>query len=212
MNSRHTHALAALALAAAGLFPAAGHAQVTLLTAKINGDDQFKLYLSTNPANDGFQFLNGYGWAATHTGTALLPIDPSTGLHFKDYWVNIWVQDVGGGGPDVLGAFKLSGPGGCKFDNATNTLLTDATSGYWLVSKPQAWSPGGPPIPGFPFYVTNYTPPYFQPAAAPLDLGANGVGPWGPMPGIPAAARWMSDPFQTNLAEAWFQAHFRCKK
>lgn len=209
----HRHALASAALVfAAAILPAASQAQVTLLTAKLNGDDQFKLYLSVKPSNDGFQFLNGYGWAATETGSVLLPIDPSTGLHFKDYWVNIWVQDVGGGGPDVLGAFKLSGPGGCKFDNATTTLLTDATSPYWHVTPAQPWSPGGPPVPGFPSYVTNYTPPFVQPMLTPLDLGPNGVPPWGPMPAIPAAARWMSDPAQTSFSEAWFQAHFRCKK
>jgi hypothetical protein len=208
--TRFSPVLAALALVA-GLVPLASQAQNTFVTAKLNGDDQFKLYLSTLPTNDGFQFANGFGWAATYTATMLLPLT-SSGKHFPDYWINIWIQDVGGGGPDVLGQFRISGAPSCRFDNGTTTLLTDATSGFWTVTKPLAISAGGPPIPGFPTWATNYTPPYVPPSLPPLDLGPNGVPPWGPMPGISASARWMSDPFQTSFMEAWFQAHIRCKK
>jgi hypothetical protein len=210
MTHRLSPILAALALVA-GLAPLAGHAQVTFVTAKLNGDDQFKLYLSTLPTNDGFQFANGYGWPATYTATMLLPLD-STGKHDPDYWINLWIQDVGGGGPDVLGQFRISGAPSCRFDNGTTTLLTDATSGFWQVTKPLPASPGGPPIPGYPTWATNYLPPYVPPSLPPLDLGPNGVAPWGLMPAISAAARWMSDPFQTSFAEAWFQAHIHCKK
>ena len=210
MTFRLASVLATLAFAA-GLAPFASQAQNTFVTAKLNGDDQFKLYLSVKPSIDGFQFANGFGWAATYTATMLMPLDP-TGKHYPDYWINIWIQDVGGGGPDVLGQFKISGAPSCRFDNATTTLLTDATTGFWQVTPGLAQSPGGPPVPGYPTWTTNYTPPFVQPTLKPLDLGPNGVGPWGPMPGISAAARWMTDPAQTSLAEAWFQAHIRCKK
>lgn len=203
------------ALSAAGLtaflVPAMSWAQSTLVTAKLNGDDQWKMYLSTQPANDGFQFANGFGWGVTYGATMLLPLN-SAGKHFPDYWINVWVQDVGGGGPDWIGAFKLSGAPGCRFDNGTTTLLTDATSGYWLSSKAQSPSPGGPAIPGFPTWTTNYTPPFVQPTLPPTDLGPNGTLPWGALPGLPATARWMSDPGVSSFMEAWFQAHIRCKK
>ena len=210
MFIRHSSPWATLCLVAS-LLPGVSHAQATLVTGRLNGDDQFKLYLSTQPTNDGFQFANGFGWAVTFGATMLLPLN-SAGKHYPDYWINIWVQDVGGGGPDVLGEFKISGAPSCRFDNGTTSLLTDATSGYWQVSKPQPQSLGGPAIPGFPTWVSNYTPPFVQPLAPPLDLGANGVGPWGFMSAISPAARWMSDPFQTSFDEAWFQAHIRCKK
>lgn len=195
--------LAALAM------PLAASAQNTLLTAKLNGDDQWKIYLSTQINTDGYQFASGWGWPLTYTATLWLP-PTSAGTHFKDYWLNIWVQDVGGGGPDLLGEFKLVGAKGCKFDNGTATLLTDASKN-WLVSAAQPQSPGGAPVANFPPPFTSYLPPYVQPTLLPMDLGANGVGPWGPMPLINAAARWMTDPANTSNNEAWFQAHIRCK-
>jgi len=210
MTFRLSSVLAALVLAT-GLVPLGANAQNTFVTAKLNGDDQFKLYLTTVPSLDGFMFAAGFGWAATYTATMLLPVTP-TGKHYPDYWINLWIQDVGGGGPDVLGQFKISGAPSCRFDNATTQLLTDATSGYWLVTPALPQSPGGAAIPNYPTWVTNYFPPYVQPTLKPLDLGPNGVGPWGPMPGISAAARWMSDPAQTSFSEAWYQAHIRCKK
>jgi hypothetical protein len=210
MFSRIKSTLLAGGLAAL-VIPAAGWAQATLVQARINGDDQWKMYLSTQPNNDGFQFANGFGWAITYTATLALPVTP-TGKHYSDYFINVWVQDVGGGGPDWLGAFKITGAPNCRFDNGTVNLLTDATSGYWQVTKPLTPSAGGPAIPGYPTWTTNYTPPFVQPSLVPADLGANGIGPWGLMPLIPAAARWMSDPFVTSNTEAWFQAHIRCKK
>ncbi len=199
------HAAAALAL----LCPLAAPAQNTLLTAKLNGDDQWKIYLSTQITSEGYQFASGWGWPLTYTATLWLPPTPA-GTHFKDYWLNIWVQDVGGGGPDLLGEFKLGGAKGCKFDNGSSTLLTDAAKN-WLVSAAQPISPGGSPVANFPPAFTFYLPPYVQPTLLPMDLGPNGSAPWGFMPGINAAARWMTDPANTFNTEAWFQAHIRCK-
>jgi hypothetical protein len=210
MPSRSRTTLLAACLAAL-LIPAAGRAQATLVQARLNGDDQFKVYLSTQPTNDGFEFANGFGWAVTYNATMLLPLAP-TGMHYPDYFINVRVQDVGGGGPDWIGAFRITGAPSCRFDNGTTSLLTDATAPYWQVTKPLGWSAGGPPIPGVPTWTTNYTPPYVQPSLTPADLGANGVGPWGFMPALPATARWMSDPFVTSFTEAWYQAHIRCKK
>jgi hypothetical protein len=189
--------------------PLAASAQSTLVTAKLNGDDQWKIYISTQITSDGFQYANGWGWPITYTSTLWLP-QSGAGTNFKDYWLNIWVQDVGGGAPDLLGEFKISGLKGCKFDNGTSTLLTDASKN-WLVTSALVLSPGGTPVPNFPVQFTNYLPPYVQPTLVPADLGANGVPPWGPMPMINAAARWMTNPTITSLSESWFQAHIKCK-
>ena len=205
-SPRLHHLAAALALIA---LPLAAAAQNTLVLAKLNGDDQWKLYITTQITTDGYQYASGWGWPITYTASAWLP-PTSAGTHFKDYWLNIWVQDVGGGGPDLLGEFKLIGAPGCKFDNGTKTLLTDASKN-WLVTAALPISFGGTPVANFPTQFTTYLPPYTQPTLLPMDLGANGVGPWGPMPGINAAARWMTDPANTSNMEAWFQAHIRCK-
>jgi hypothetical protein len=189
--------------------PLAASAQSTLVTAKLNGDDQWKIYISTQITSDGYQYANGWGWPITYTSTLWLP-QSGAGTNFKDYWLNIWVQDVGGGGSDLLGEFKISGKKGCKFDNGTTTLLTDAAKN-WLVTAPLGQSPGGTPVPNFPAQFTNYLPPYVQPTLTPIDLGANGAFPWGFMPGINAAARWMTSQPQSTNNEAWFQAHIRCK-
>lgn len=209
-SPRLNPAAAALACALTLLAaPLTASAQYTLLTAKLNGDDQWKIYLTTQVTTDGYQYASGWGWPITYTATLWLP-PTSAGTHFKDYWLNIWVQDVGGGGPDLLGEFRLTGLKGCKFDNGTTSLLTQAAK-YWHVSAAQPISAGGLPVANFPTQFTTYLPPYVQPMLTPLSLGLNGSPPWGPMPGINAAAEWITDPANTWNMEAWFQAHIRCK-
>ncbi|MBP7913914.1 MAG: hypothetical protein KAZ63_01095 [Vitreoscilla sp.] len=198
-----------LAAALTCALPLAAWAQSTIVTAKINGDDQWKVYITTQATSDGYQYANGWGWPITYTSTLWLPQTP-TGANYSDYWLNIWVQDVGGGGPDLLGEFKISGKKGCKFDNGTTSLLTQAAN-YWHVSAALPQSPGGAPVLNFPAAFTTYLPPYVQPMLTPADMGANGVAPWGPIPGINANARWISNPTVTWFSESWFQAHIKCK-
>jgi hypothetical protein len=215
MMTRSCSVRPALLLAgAAWLVCGAAQAQYTLLTSRVNGDDQFKIYLSTQIGSEGYQYHNGWGWPITYTNTLWLP-QVAANQNYKDYWLYIWVQDVGGGGPDLLGEFRLSGKPGCKFDNGTAKLLTGAVQSngvsYWSVTPALPWSVGGPPVAGYPTPFTNYLPPFKQPTQIPADLGANGVPPWGPMPLINVNAHWISDPATTSLSEAWFGAHIRCK-
>ncbi len=202
--------LATLCLAA----PLLASAQFTLLTSKVNGDDQFKIYLSTQPVSEGFQWHNGWGWPITYTNTLWLP-QPAANQNYKDYWLNIWVQDVGGGGPDLLGEFKLSGKPGCKFDNQQKVIVTGAVQSngvsYWQVTPALPISGPGVAAVGYPTAYTNYLPPWKQPTLIPADLGPNGSPPWGPMPLISPLAHWISDPAVTSNAEAWFSTHIRCK-
>lgn len=203
---------AALALLVSG--PAVAAGANTVLTAKLNGDDHFKIYLSTQPVSEGFQYANGWGWAVTYTSTLLLPLGTPKN-NFPDYWLNIWVQDVGGGGPDLLGEFKLGGKPGCKFDNGSNTIVTGGVQSngvsYWMVTPALPMTGPGVLAAGYPAWVGNYLPPWKQPTMVPADLGANGVLPWGPMPQISATAHWISDPAVTSFSEAWFSTHIRCK-
>ena len=211
MRTRPTLALACLALAALG---AQAAPTFTLLTSTLNGDDQWKIYISTQQPSAGYQYSNGWGWPITYTNTQWLP-QATTNVNYKDYWLYIWVQDVGGGGADLLGQFKLSGKPGCKFDNGTNSIVTGSVQAngvsYWTVTPALPISVGGPPVPGYPAQFTNYFPPFKQPTLIPADLGANGVGPWGLMSGISASAHWISDPATTSNMEAWFGTHIRCK-
>jgi hypothetical protein len=81
-TSPRLHTLAAaLALT---LLPLAAAAQNTLVLAKLNGDDQWKLYITTQITTDGYQYASGWGWPITYTASAWLP-NTSAGTHFKDY-------------------------------------------------------------------------------------------------------------------------------
>jgi hypothetical protein len=213
MRMIHSMALVALTVPLlAGTAHAAG--TFTLLKATLNGDDQFKIYLSTTPMAEGFQYANGWGWPISYSDTLWLP-QIAVNQNYKDYWLNIWVQDVGGGGPDLLGEFKLSGKPGCKFDNGSSQIVTGSVQpngvSYWLVTPALPISGPGTPAAGYPAAFTNYLPPWKQPTLIPADLGANGTLPWGPMPQISAAAHWISDPGQTSQMEAWFSTHIHCK-
>lgn len=194
--------------------PLLASGQSTLLTSRVNGDDQAKIYLSTQQPAEGLQYHNLWGWPITYTNTLWLP-QVAPNQNYKNYWLYVWVQDVGGGGPDLLGEFKLSGKPGCKFDNGSTKLLTGAVQSngisYWSVTPALPTSGPGTPAAGYPAAFTNYLPPFTQPTMIPADLGPNGSPPWGPMAGIDPNAHWISDPAITSFAEAWFGAHIRCK-
>jgi hypothetical protein len=66
---------AALGAGAALVPTVASAATNTVVNAKINGDDQFKVHLSTLSTESGFQYVNGYGWSVTYPGKVLLPTD-----------------------------------------------------------------------------------------------------------------------------------------
>lgn len=210
------------AIATLALHASIASAISTFVEAKVNGDDQFKIYVSTAPLNSqaGFQYANGYGWAFTYTNTLSLPASSSS-ANFANYWVNIWVKDVGGGGPDLIGELTLTGAPGangnaggsvgtCTFDNGTTKLLTNTT--HWKVTRPQTFPSSGPTAIGYPTWLTNYLPTWVTPSLIPTSLGLNGGFPWGFMPNINAAAQWITTPagLPNNLTEAWFSAHIKC--
>lgn len=225
-HSESIHALAAItaAVLAFNTIPAAAY---TFITSKVTGDDQFKIYLSTTnpstspvPANpEGFQYANGFGWGFTYTNTLALPTTVS-GKNYHDYWINIWVQDVGGGGPDLIGEFTLTGaPGlahngsvnGCKFDNNKPTVFTNTQ--HWKVTTPLPLttpSPSSSPI-GYASWFSNYLPTWATPTLTPTALGVNGSFPWGPLPNINRSAQWITTtPAYADRKEAWFTAHIKC--
>ena len=85
----------------------------------------------------------------------------------KNY-IHVWVQDWGGPAA-LIGQFTLSDPA-FVFANATPSLLT--TPAYWQLSG------------------TGFGSGYATPASS----GFDGVGPWGPRPGILPAAEWLAFP------------------
>ncbi len=195
-------------LAAAVLVPVVASA-TTFVSAKVNGDDELKMHISTSQADQGFQFVNAFGWPVTTP--ALMPLMPDiSGARFPDYWINIWVKDIGGFGPDLLGKFQLTGDPGCTFDNAGTTLLTNTQ--HWKVTAGLPYSPTPAPPIGYP-WMANFVPPWVQPTLVPINLGTNGSAPspWGMVfTQIPNNAKWLSAPGQPNFTEAWFQAHIKC--
>jgi hypothetical protein len=78
---------AALGAGAAIVPTVASAATNTFVNAKINGDDQFKVHLSTLPTESGFQYVNGYGWSVTYTSPPIyLP------LCSRDWFPRAWAS------------------------------------------------------------------------------------------------------------------------
>jgi hypothetical protein len=168
------------------------------------------VHLSTLPTESGFQYVNGWGWSVTYTGKMLLPTDTAQN-RWKEYWINVFVEDIGGFGPDLLGQFTLTGRSGCKFDNGSPTLLTDTR--HWKVTEgqPQSYMQGAVHT-GYPSWVTTYLPAFVQPTLIPASLGINGSGPspWGVIPTNNLSAEWISAPGAPWNRAAWFQTHITC--
>ena len=105
--------LAAAIAATTVLF--AAPASATLLTGKLNVDDQFQAYFSTNNGVQGNLIASGNAWETTYSLSQALTAGQSGFLH---------IQAHNGGGPGgFLGAFSLS-DSNFKFANGTQSLLT----------------------------------------------------------------------------------------
>lgn len=157
-----------LAASAALVVASSASGQVTL-SASMTVDNAFTAYISSSPVVQGTQFLTGNNWTTTYTGSTVIN-DPGT------YYLQIRATDLGR--PEMfIGQFNLLNfaPGfSAEFQNASALLLTDATN--WRVSNT-----------GFGVNETNV-----------LDIGPNGIGPWGTRPNIPAAARFLWAPQYTS--------------
>lgn len=202
----------------------------TFVESKVNGDDQFKIYISADISDtaiqpEGLQYANGFIWYATYTNTLLLPENPETETNYKNYWINIWVQDLASGGPVLLGQFTLTDkpaiPGvgsvaGCTFDNGKTTIVTSNNS-LWKVTNPlpQVFGPVTPTGYSEQWNRSNYLPTWVRPTLKPRSLGLNGVAPWGTQSGISTKASWITTPLSSeypsnHYTEAWFSTHIKC--
>lgn len=211
MSIKKISAVAALFLSAA-LQPIAAHAQK--LNSSIFGDDEFKVFISTSAVTPGVEFAQGFGWSVNFKNT--LYLYPGA----TDYFLHVWVRDLGGAPTGLLGEFTMPKPNprGCRFANNSVNLLTAAAKGYWTVSPTQ---PHTTPVTGGAFTPLgapqfNNDIPKFAPATlVPVSLGTNaGSNPWpGPHPfaGVNPSAHWLWSP-DNRLPDAWFTTHIKCKK
>lgn len=209
-SNKNIFAVAALFLTAA-FQPFAAHAQK--VNSSIFGDDEFKVFISTSAATPGVEFAQGIGWSVNFKNT--LYLYPGA----TDYFLHVWVRDLGGAPTGLLGEFTMPKPNsrGCRFANNSVSLLTTAAKNYWTVSPTQ---PHTTPITGGPFTTLgapqfNNDIPKFVPATlVPVSLGTNaGPNTWpGPKPfaGVNASAQWLWSP-QNSMPDAWFTTRIRCK-
>ncbi len=107
-------------------------ASATVLTGKLNVDNSFAAYYTTNNAIQGTLIASGNDWTHTYLLSQALTTGTTGYLHIKA---------VNSGGPGgFLGAFTLS-DAGFKFANNTQTLLTgDSALGYNTTGWSNAWS------------------------------------------------------------------------
>jgi hypothetical protein len=95
----------------------------------------------------------------------------------QNYWLQVEAIDQGGPGA-FIGDFSLTGP--FLFGNGLTTLSTNTTN----------W--------------TARTGSFAGAALGIVDLGANGVGPWGTRPGIAASTHWIWESGQCGGCTVYF--------
>lgn len=138
---------------------ASSGAYATTLTVSGLADDFFEAYISTNDSVQGTQFA-----AQTQTWQAGVVTGSITLTPNVTNYLHIRARDAFGAPSMFIAQASLS-DSFFVFDNATSSLLTNTTD--WRLS-----------LTGF---GSNYN--------APVDLGANGSGPWGFNAGISTGAR-----------------------
>lgn len=141
--------LASLLLTVVGITTA----NATVLNATTNVDNTFRLYISTNDATLGTLMGSGINWPTTYTSSATLTPNTTQYIHL--------VATNQGGPGGFLGLFTLS-DNAFVFDNATQTLMTNATD--WMQN----------------------TTGFGNASSAAVAEGNNGVGPWGTRSGYGA--------------------------
>jgi hypothetical protein len=197
-------------------------ASAQIVKSSIYGDDEFKIFISTNNTSEGVEFAQGFGWAANFQNTLYLYPGATT------YYMHIWVRDLGGAPTGLLGEFTMPAspilnPRGCRFANNSVNLRTTDANNRWLVSPTQPYST---PITGGPFgtlaapQFNNVIPRFAQATLTPLNLGTNAsqTNPWPqtplahPFPGVNGQAKWLWVPAPENREpEAWFTTKITCQ-
>ncbi|MFL9923625.1 PEP-CTERM sorting domain-containing protein [Herbaspirillum lusitanum] len=97
----------------------AAFASPTTLTSKLNVDNTFSFYVSTNDSTLGTFIGSGSDWGTTSSFSSILTAGVTNYLH-------IIATNLGGPG-GFLGAFTLSGSDDFVFANGSKTLLTGDT-------------------------------------------------------------------------------------
>ncbi len=198
-------------------------ASATTLSFNMTADNEFSVYLSTDPALQGdkialTQLGGGAGtvwvegapdgsnyqtndWSATYAGTA----DLAAG---KTYYLHVVAKNHILAGPSGLLADLSLSDTDHKFANGTKYLLSNTSSG-WTVKTPLATAADG--------NLANQwgwaTPASNRQLSLSSDLypgegigspSVNGVAPWGNHPSISSSAQWIwsDSPFTTDLQSA----------
>jgi hypothetical protein len=197
-----------LVLLAALSFGAANSAYAQKITSSIYGDDEFKIFVSTSPNTMGVLFAQGGGYAINFQNN--LYLYPG----YTDYYLHVWIRDIGGSPTGLLGQFTLTNHRGCRFANGARLLLTTAAGGHWQAS---ARHPLSTPTTGGPTsapYFNNVLPAFFPATLPVVSLGANsGPNPWPgtkPYARVRPTAHWIWTSSPGSDPEAWLTTRIQC--
>jgi hypothetical protein len=158
-----------MAAVALGLGLAGGCARTGgVLTGDVTADNAFFVYLSTSPTERGALIASGDAWGAT------FKLKPTPLTEGRTYFLHVETINYGDQA-GLIGDFRLSGDE-LHFANGRQELLTGPSG--WL---------GGFNSPNSSLTQQSWV----QPQAAVASEGANGVGPWGKVADVGAAARWI---------------------
>lgn len=201
------------ALAVSALFGlSAADVSAQLVVARFKADDHHMVFLSTSDAAPGVLMSQGSDWKLQHDSSFYLY------GNFSDYYVHVWVQDLGAGLAGVMGDLRINNVLGgrrCKFDNGSHRITTNTTD--WRATNAQPQSTDWTPVPGdFGGTINNDMPEFVQPTLVPIDLGdnTNGGSPWRYYTNsIDPTARYLNNPANTAVPgeETWFVTHIHCK-
>ena len=173
-------------------------AEAATVDFNLTADNAFALYISSNDATLGTLVFSNLGgtagqWATPFTGNFALSGSAPEYVHVIGFnytlsnglWTSPGTPNGGGDNPNAfIGSLSINGTGYVFAANGSTSLVT----------APGMWSGITVPVPNPDTPVAGpftSTPGWLTPNSVVADYGANGVGPWGTVAGIDAAAHWI---------------------
>ena len=176
-------------------------AEAATVSYSLTADNAFALYVSNSDSTLGTRVFTNLGpittasqWDTAFTGSFNLSGSSPEYVHVIGFnytlsnglWTSAGTANGAGGNPDAfIGNLSINLGSGYYFAANSSTSLNTAQGTWNAIMVP-------PSNPDVATAGPNFSDPgWLTPNSAPASYGANGVGPWGTVAGINAAADWI---------------------